>query len=73
MSSESNKSIDNLNDLLNIFVIEKDKVGENENLEFEVKFGTKKIKKIKKEHFDNVIKYLLANQFILKTKNILQQ
>lgn len=69
MSSESNKSIDNLNDLLNIFVIEKDKVGENENLEFEVKFGTKKIKKIKKEHFDNVIKYLLANQFILNEEN----
>lgn len=63
MTSVSNRTITNIADLLNIFIQEKDKLSDKENLEFEIKFGTKKIKKIKKEHFDNVIKYLLSNGF----------
>ena len=69
MTSVSNKSITTIADLLNIFINEKDKLSETENLEFEIKFGTKKIKKIKKEHFDNVIKYLLSNGFLMSEEN----
>ena len=69
MTSVSNKSITTISDLLNIFIEEKDKLSESENLEFEIKFGTKKIKKIKKEHFDNVIKYLLSNGFLMSEEN----
>lgn len=50
-----------INDLLDIYM--KQPVDEINVPELEVRFGTKRINKINKIHFDNVVKYLISKQF----------
>ena len=54
---------------IDYFIKSYDKYPENINPEFEVRFGTKKIKNINKVDFYNVIKSLLANEFKLNNEN----
>jgi len=52
-----------LETLLKIYLETKDKLRETESAELEIKFGTRNIQKITKNDFDNVIQFLLANNF----------
>jgi hypothetical protein len=62
MSEKESKPEDKLKKLLYKFI------SEPKDNEFEIRFGTKGIKRINKSDFDNVIKYLLSKGFI-QTKN----
>ena len=52
-----------LETLLKIYLETKDKLQDTETPELEIKFGTRNIERITKNDFDNVIQYLLANNF----------
>ena len=52
--------------LINKFLSTKNDLPENINPEFEIKFGTNKIKNISKINFDNIGQILLSKGFILK-------
>ena len=52
-----------LETLLKIYLDTKDKLRDAEVAELEIKFGTRNIQKITKNDFDNVIQFLLANNF----------
>ena len=54
-----------MDQLLNLYLETKDKLGSDINPELEVKFGTRGIKSITKIDFDNVIQQLLSNNFKL--------
>ena len=69
MTTVKGSSLQSISDLIKIYINEKNKFEKHQNLEFEVKFGTKKIKKLKKENFDQVIKYLMSNGFSIKEDN----
>ena len=58
-----------MDSILNLYLESKSTLESNINAELEVKFGTRNIKKITKQNFDNVIKYLLSNNFNFKNKN----
>lgn len=47
------------------------KTTKNDSIEMEAKFGTRKIKKISKIDYDNVIKILKSSGFVLKNSNYL--
>jgi len=61
-SSTSNEPI-SLENLLKTYLETKDKLPKDQTAELETKFGTRQIEKISKNNFDNVIQYLLANNF----------
>lgn len=63
MSESHSKSKDKLKNILYKFVYEP------KDSEFEIRFGTKGIRRINKNDFDNVIKYLLSKGFIQSTNN----
>ena len=71
MSKTSSKEIINdlLDNLLKTYLESKSKLEQNENSELEVKFGTRGIKEITKNNFDNVIKQLLSNNFKFKEES----
>ena len=52
-----------LETLLKIYLDTKDKLPDTETAELEIKFGTRNIERISKNDFDNVIQYLLSNNF----------
>ena len=58
-----------LETLLKIYLETKDKLREAETAELEIKFGTRNIQKITKNNFDNVIQFLLANNFTFAENN----
>ena len=66
MSSLKDKTLDNI---FNIFIKNISKFNENEYPEFEIRFGTKNIKKINHIDFYNVIKSLLNNDFTLNKED----
>tara|TARA_Y100000389_G_scaffold193937_1_gene223307 strand:+ start:16616 stop:19975 length:3360 start_codon:yes stop_codon:yes gene_type:complete len=66
MSKKEN--INTLNDIFTIFINNFNKFKENEMFEFEVRFGTKKIRQITRIDFYNVIKSLLNNDFVLDSE-----
>ena len=55
--------------MLNIYLTNLTKFSENTNPEFEIRFGTKKIKPITKIDFYNVVKSLLTKGFKLNNEN----
>ena len=55
--------------LIKLYIDNKDKFMENIIPEFEVRFGTKKIKHLTKIDFNNIIKSLLFQKFELKNEN----
>ena len=61
MSESHSKSPDKLKNLLNKYL------SEPTNNEFEIRFGTKGIKRTNKNDFDNVIEYLLSKGFHLRS------
>ena len=58
-----------MDSILNLYLESKSSLESNINPELEIKFGTRNIKKITKQNFDNVIKYLLSLNFDFKYKN----
>ena len=52
-----------INKLLTTYLETKDTLGEGKSPELEIKFGTRKIKEISKNNFDNVIQQLLSKNF----------
>lgn len=62
------KNNETLEEIFNIFVKNFNKAKENQNYEFEVRFGTKKIKKISHIDFYNVISSLINNGFELDSE-----
>jgi hypothetical protein len=66
MSKRASNEPLSINDLLTIYLESKDTLGDNKSAELEIKFGTRKIKQITKNAFDNVIQQLLSNKFIFK-------
>ena len=58
-----------MDSILNLYLESKSTLESNINPELEVKFGTRNIKKINKQDFDNVVKYLLSLDFYFKYKN----
>ena len=52
-----------LNNLLKTYLETKNTLNVNESAELEIKFATRRIKKIDKNNFDNVIQQLLAHNF----------
>ena len=59
---ESNEPL-SLDNLLKIYLETKNTLNANEFAELEIKFATRRIKKISKNNFDNVIQQLLAHNF----------
>ena len=60
MAKTESLSIDKL---LTTYLETKDSLGESKSPELEIKFGTRKIKEITKNNFDNVIQQLLSKNF----------
>jgi len=60
--STSNEPL-SLDKLLKTYLETKDTLGADNSAELEIKFGTRKIKRITKNGFDNVIQQLLSNNF----------
>ena len=55
-----------MDQLLTTYLETKNTLGENKSAELEIKFGTRQIKKISKNNFDNVIQQLLSKNFEFK-------
>ena len=64
MSSISTSQI-TLDNLIETYLDTRHKLGDDKFAELEIKFGTRQINKITKNKFDNVVQYLLANNFNL--------
>ena len=58
-----------LDNLLKTYLETKNTFQSNEEGELEIKFGTRKIRRITKNNFDNVIQQLLANNFKFKEES----
>ena len=61
---------DKLKKLLTTYLETHNKLEQNQNGELEIKFGTRGIKKITKNTFDNVIQQLLSQNFELKEESV---
>jgi len=68
-SSDDSEDTKKFKRLLNLYMENLTKFPENSNPEFEVRFGTKKIKSITKIDFTNVAKSILSNGFNLVNQN----
>ena len=63
MSSMAKTESLSIDKLLTTYLETKDSLGESKSPELEIKFGTRKIKEITKNNFDNVIQQLLSKNF----------
>lgn len=52
-----------INNLLTTYLETRNTLGDNKSAELEIKFGTRKVKQITKQTFDNVVQQLLSNNF----------
>ena len=66
MSKSTLSNIEKNNNLLKVYLETKNKLKSNEYGELEIKFGTRGVKKISKNKFDNVIQQLKSRNFKMK-------
>ena len=69
MSKTASNEPISLDNLLKTYLENKNTLGQNEEGELEIKFGTRGIKLITKNNFDNVIQQLMANNFKFKEES----
>ena len=67
--NEDSKSTILFKRLIKLYIDNKNKFTDNITPEFEIRFGTKKIKYLTKIDFNNIIKTLLFQKFELKNEN----